>query len=97
MEQKRNKMRKLSTSDLFRWCVENDYQVYLKPLTDSGKGACQIAVRKWGITTGGQDYIIKNNVKIISRETVGKKIYRSHADAYKDMPNVYQHLMNKYG
>lgn len=87
----------VSEFDLFKWCVDNDYQVYIKPLTNSGKGKCQIAVRKWGITTQGKDYIIKNNVKIISKETIGEKIYRTQTDAYKDIPNVYKYLKETYG
>lgn len=84
-------------STLFNWCVENDFQVYLHPLTDSGKGACKIAVRRRGITTEGKDYKYINDIKVSSSVSLSNKIYRTHADAYKDFNNVYKVLKKKYG
>ena len=52
--------------DNFRWCVENDFQVYLVPMDSQGKGKYKIAVRRRGITTEGKDFIIKDEIRIDS-------------------------------
>ena len=38
--------------DDFRWAIQNDWQVYVKPYG----GGAYIAVRKGGITACGKDY-----------------------------------------
>ena len=57
----------MSWSSDFKWCIDNDWQVYIKPINTIHY---KIAIRKGGISTNGKDkfydskktllYIVKN-------------------------------------
>lgn len=89
----------------FNWCVENDFQVTIQPVSytpnrygmyDSSK-ECQIHIRKGGITTEGKDYIYKDGVKFTSKVTVGNKIYKNSTEAAVACWDVYEKLRERYG
>lgn len=84
-------------SEVFNWCVSNDFQVYLKPTMDSGKGQYRIAVRRLGITTGGKDYVYKDDNKVESYEVIGNKIFKNVAEASEHIWVVMENLKKKYG
>ena len=81
----------------FKWCIENDFQVYIKPEDNSGN--CRIAIRKGGISTGGKPskYNKEKGVTLYSKETEGKLIYKNQKKAMKALPMVYKYLKDRYG
>ena len=83
--------------DNFRWCVENDFQVYLVPMDSQGKGKYKIAVRRRGITTEGKDFIVKDGIRIDSKVTIGKEVYKNSAEAANNLNEVYEFLRRTYG
>lgn len=83
--------------DNFRWCVENDFQVYLVPIDPQGKGKHKIAVRRRGITTEGKDFIVKDGIRIDSKVTIGKEVYKNPAEAANNLNEVYEFLRRTYG
>ena len=83
----------MSTVDNLRWCIENDWQVYLKPY---GSG-CYIAMRKGGISACGKDYHYdrETGLEYYSRENVGKVYYKNIQKAMDMLPQVYKYLKDK--
>ncbi len=81
----------------FKWCIENDFQVYIKPINNSGE--CRIAIRKGGISTDGKPskYNKEKGVTLYSTETEGKLIYKNQKKAMKALPMVYKYLKDRYG
>lgn len=92
----------LSFDDL-KWCIDNDYQVYLVPLTKKvnnfiyTSGEFKIAVRRGGITTEGLDRKMVNGRYIKSKETLSELTFASQAEAEAHLNYVYKHLRSKYG
>lgn len=95
--------------DNFKWCIENDYQVYVKPLGEWFKntkgedeffmnGQYKIATRRNGIKCLGKDfhYDSKGN-KFNSTETLSEKTFKKEEDAFNDMVFVRKFLREKYG
>lgn len=83
--------------DNMKWCVENDFQVYLVPLDSTGKGKYRIGVRRKGITTEGKDFIYVNNLRIDSKETLTEAIFKNAQEASNNVNLVYKILREKYG
>ena len=81
----------------FKWCIENDFQVYLVPLLTTGNGAYKIAVRRGGITTDGLDYKEVNGRKRYSKETLSEKTFKNISDATDYVNCIYKLLRQKYG
>jgi len=83
----------------FRWCIENDFQVYVKPLSSDGKGFYKIAVRRGGISSKGLDYYKEECTKKVykSKETLSEKIFKNKNEAFSHLNYVYGHLKKKYG
>lgn len=81
----------------FKWCIENDFQVYVKPINYSKN--FKIAVRKGGISTKGKDtiYCKVKGMNIYSKETLGNVIYRNQSLAIDMLPSVYKYLKETYG
>lgn len=81
----------------FRWCIENDFQVYIKPEDNSGN--CRIAIRKGGISTDGKPskYDKEKGVTLYSKETVGEVVYKKQKHAMEKLPEVYAYLRKRYG
>lgn len=78
-----------------KWCIENDYQVYIKP---DGRGA-RICVRVGGISTNGKDLMYDSVRKrwIKSKEIVGEVYHSSQEKAQKEIHNVYKFLRKRDG
>jgi hypothetical protein len=90
--------------DAMRWCIDNDFQVYVhhinRKINDNYYQETfryKIAVRRGGITTEGLDQIEINGRITKSKETLSDKEYKSEADAFNDFNYVYEHLRRKYG
>lgn len=83
--------------DDFKWCIKNDFQVYLVPLLKTGNGAYKIAVRRGGITTDGLNFKNVNGKKIYSKETISEKTFKNISDATNYINLVYKLLRQKYG
>ena len=68
----------------FKWCIENDFQVYIKPEDNSGN--CRIAIRKGGISTDGKlsKYDKEKGVTLYSKETVGEVVYKNKNTPWKN-------------
>ena len=80
-------------SDL-QWCIDNDWQVYIIPGTYKDH---RVAIRKGGISTNGKDYRLDaSGIEYYSSEIIGKKTYRTQAEAMEGMKDVYQQLRKKY-
>ena len=77
----------------FKWCIDNDFQVYIKLV---GKGA-YIAVRKGGISSCGKDnhYDKITSMEYTSKENLGKIYYKTVQEAMDCLPKAYKHL--RYG
>tara|TARA_R110000787_G_scaffold106598_1_gene214311 strand:- start:36136 stop:36399 length:264 start_codon:yes stop_codon:yes gene_type:complete len=81
------------SSDL-KWCIENDYQVYILPV---GYNDIRIAIRKGGISSQGKDYYVdKQGIEHYSSEIIGRVVYRNQKDAMKSYPDVIKRLRKKY-
>jgi hypothetical protein len=80
----------------FRWCIENDWQVYIKPINTNH---CKIAIRKGGISCNGKDmYECKeSNLTLYSSEKLGNIFYKTQQKAFDALPKVYSYLRDKYG
>lgn len=80
----------------FKWCIENDFQVYVKPMHNTGH--CKIAIRKGGISTEGKDskYCKKTGLTIYSKENLGSVTYKNQILAMEKLPSVYEYLRKKY-
>jgi hypothetical protein len=81
----------------FKWCIENDFQVYVKPLKNGGE--CKIAIRKGGISTEGKPskYNKEKGLTLYSKETLGTVIYKNQKKAFEALPKVYNYLRKRYG
>lgn len=81
----------------FKWCIENDFQVYIKPLDN--RGNCKIAIRKGGISTDGKPskYCREKGLTLRSKEAVGSVTYKSQKKASEQLPRVYEYLRKTYG
>jgi hypothetical protein len=80
----------------FKWCIENDFQVYIK-LTEFS-GHCRVAIRKGGISTQGKSFLYckKKDLTIYSTETLGSVLYKSQLEAFGKLPSVYKYLKETY-
>ncbi len=97
---KKRKVKELSKVLNFedmKWCMENDFQVYLVPLTNDGKGEHKIGVRRGGITTEGKDYKEINGIEYRSSETLSEKTFKNSKEAHNHLNYVFNHLRKKYG
>ena len=93
--------------DAFSWCIQNDFQVYVKPIVDITElngikqyqetGKYRIAVRRKGISTEGRDYFKLNGKTIKSKETLSEAVFNSQQDAFNHVNSVYEYLKKKYG
>jgi hypothetical protein len=79
--------------DDWRWCVKNDFQIYLYP---APRKRYRIAVRRKGITTKGKDFIFQSGLKIESREMVGDVEFKDAREASDYVPFVYKKIREKY-
>jgi hypothetical protein len=78
------------TAYYFRWCIENDFQVYIKPESYYFK----IAIRKGGITSNGKDfhYDRDTGMEYYSNERTGSVRYKSVDMALAKLHDVYKYL-----
>jgi len=81
----------------FKWCIDNDFQVYVKPISHSFQ--FKIAIRKGGISTNGKDYIYckDKNMNIYSHEKLGNVTYKNQKLAIEALPSAYKYLRDTYG
>lgn len=98
---KNNKKKKLYQGlnfDDFKWCIENDFQVYLVPLSEKNvaPGKFKIAVRRGGISTEGKEYKEVNGRPFKSKEALSELTFDNQKDASDHMNYVYRHLRRKY-
>lgn len=107
---KKRRVRPLSLElnfDDFRWCIKNDFQVYLVPLKKctsiagnkhySSTGEFKIGVRRRGISTDGLDKLYVNGRDVFSKETLSDETFDNHYDAMEYLNYVYKQLREKYG
>lgn len=82
-------------SDL-QWCIDNDFQVYIKKTDYSGY--FKIAIRKGGISTQGKDIFFckERKINLYSSERLGKIEYKNQEKANKKLPEVYKYLRETY-
>jgi len=80
----------------FKWCIDNDFQVYVQPIY--GSGHCKIAIRKGGISTDGKSakYCPEKEMMLYSEETLGSVIYKNQKLANEKLPEVYKYLRETY-
>ena len=80
----------------FKWCIDNDFQVYVKPMNHSKN--FKIAIRKGGISTNGKSsfYSIEKNMTIYSNEILGSVLYKNQSLAIEALPIVYNYLKKTY-
>jgi hypothetical protein len=80
----------MKTTFYFRWCIENDFQVYIKPESYYYK----IAIRKGGITSNGKDfhYDRDTGMEYYSSERTGSVRYKTVEMASAKIHDVYKYL-----
>ena len=78
------------TAYYFRWCIENDFQVYIKPESYYFK----IAIRKGGITSNGKDfhYDRETGMEHYSSEKTGSVRYKTVDIASAKLHDVYKYI-----
>ena len=74
----------------FKWCIENDFQVYIKPESYYFK----IAIRKGGISSNGKDFYYDRDTdfEYTSSEKIGSVRYKSVDIASEKLQDVYKYL-----
>lgn len=82
--------------DNFKWCIENDFKVYITP-TGYNEKTCKIVIQRGGITTDGLETKmvngrLKKSVSVESTET-----YKDQKVAQEALGSVYKMLREKYG
>lgn len=85
----------------FKWCIDNDFQVYIKPdkyFKESRTVSKQyrICVRRGGITTSGLDSVEINSILYESKEKVGTILYKTQEEAEAALPKLYEELRRRY-
>ena len=82
-------------SDL-QWCIDNDFQVYIKKMNYSGY--FKVAIRKGGISSNGKDIFFcgETQMNLYSVEKLGKIDYKNQEKANKVLPGVYKYLKETY-
>jgi hypothetical protein len=82
----------------FKWCLENDFQVYIEPLNKyPGCNKFVVVVRRGGIKSNGLDSLYKDNNVYRSKAVIGEKIYRNTKDASEGVREVHEMLRQRYG
>lgn len=87
----------LNFNEDLKWCIDNDFQVYIKPIDNNGN--CKIAIRKGGISTDGKSskYCKEKELTLYSTETLGSITYKSQKIASQNLPKVFLYLRKNYG
>ena len=82
-------------SDL-QWCIDNDFQVYIKKMDHSGY--FKVAIRKGGISSNGKDIFFckKTQMNLYSVEKLCKIDYKNQEKANNVLPGVYKYLKETY-
>jgi len=82
-------------SDL-QWCIDNDFQVYIKKMDHSGY--FKVAIRKGGISSNGKDIFFckKTQMNLYCVEKLGKIDYKNQEKANNVLPGVYKYLKETY-
>ncbi|HAY88482.1 MAG TPA: hypothetical protein DCY51_03500 [Bacteroidetes bacterium] len=82
----------------FRWCIDNDFQVYVKPFDNyAGCNKFVVVVRKGGISSEGLDVLYKDGKTYKSKEIVGEKIYKNTKEASEAVVRLHSELRERYG
>jgi len=84
----------LKTRDwYFKWCIDNDFQVYIKPESYYFR----IAIRRGGITSNGKDtyYDEETGMEYYSSEKLGSVKYKTCSDAEQKLITVYKYLYDE--
>ena len=96
-QSKTTKRQSLNFDD-FKWCIENDFQVYLVCLNHTGKGPHKVAVRRRGISSNGKDiHFTEDGTEITSEEKLSKDTFKNQKDATEYMNKLYGILRRNYG
>lgn len=75
-----------------KWCVDNDYQVYIRPIDSQ---FC-IAIRRGGISSHGKDWRVENDIEYTSSEVLGSMRYKTVEKATEKIPEVYKYLKERH-
>lgn len=75
-----------------KWCIENDYQVYIKPIDSQ---FC-IAIRRGGISSCGKDWHKEGGTEYTSSEVLGSVRYKTVEKATEKIPEVYKYLKERH-
>jgi len=85
----------------FKWCVDNDFMVYVVPdrFDPSGRASRQFraAVRKGGITTCGLNSKEIKGTMYNSKEVLGDVLYKTQLEAEESLPELRAKLRERYG
>lgn len=77
-----------------KWCIDNDWQVYIKP--DGAR--FRIAIRRGGISSCGKDVYYDKDTGLVykSEENLGNVLYKSQLEAEYKLADVYEYLRKRY-
>ena len=86
----------------FKWCIENDFQVYVEPEfqytgSRTGSKSFVVVVRRGGITTCGLDFKEINYTLYESKAVRGSVVYKTQREAEESLPDLYKKLRERYG
>lgn len=82
--------------DNFKWCIENDFKVYITPIGHN-ESQCKIVVQRGGITTEGKESKIVNGRLRQSKSVESTETYKNQKLAQEALPSVWKMLREKYG
>lgn len=85
----------------FRWCIENDFMVYVVPDRYDPNGKAykyfRVAVRKGGISSRGKDIHYEGVKTYTSKEVLGEVLHKSQEEAEAAAIELRIKLKERYG
>ena len=79
-----------------KWCHENDFKIFVRPL-GFGTKQCKICVQRGGISTDGYESKEVNGVFKTAKIVEGEITYKTQEDAFKAIPELEKKLRERYG
>lgn len=95
-EKKEQKTKDQQIYENRKWCHDNDFKIFVKPL-GFGTKQCKICVQRGGISTDGYESKEINGVIKTAKIVEGEITYKTQEDAFKAIPELEKKLRERYG
>jgi hypothetical protein len=80
----------------FKWCIENDFKVFVRTLNGI-TNECKIVIQRGGISTDGLEFKMVNGRLRKSTLIESSTTYKTQKEAQAALPSIYKMLREKYG